>query len=290
MIHETLHIEGSGLTLHVHRFAPDGFVRAEDAMSVLLLHGFMDAGGTWSAVAERLSESGVEIYAPDFRGFGRSDRVTGGGYYHFADYVADTHRLVEQLAPRRLTVVGHSMGGTVASYYAGAMKDRVDRLVLMEGVGPPDMAPWLGPSRMRTWLAQLSKPKCQGPLTSLDAAVSRLAANHTAVDRDTLLRVAAHLTVERDGELWWAFDPLHRTTSPTLFRLDAFETFLAEIHCPVMFISGGASGWHPPGEAARLAAFPSPPEVVVLEGAGHMMHWTQPDAVADTIARFAIGR
>jgi pimeloyl-ACP methyl ester carboxylesterase len=139
---------------------------------------------------------------------------------------------------------------------------------------------------MRTWLAQLRHPKKQSPLASVDAAVSRLAVNHNKVPRETLRAVAAHLTVEREGELHWAFDALHRTSAPTLFRADAFQAFVGEIDCPVMFISGGDQGWHPSDEAKRLEAFPSPPKQVVLPDAGHMMHWTRPAEVAEAIATF----
>ena len=283
MKHTTERVSGNGLMLHVHRFEPDD-ISAERG-HVLLLHGFMDAGGTWAAVAEPLCTRGLSVLAPDFRGFGRSDRVSGGGYYHFADYVADIHALVTELELTDVTVVGHSMGGTVACYFA-AQNPALRALVLLEGVGPPDMSPSLGPTRMRTWLAQLQRPKRQSPLANLDAAVSRLAINHPTVARERLQEVAQHLTVNTDGELRWAFDPLHRTTSPTLFRADGMEAFLREITCPVLFVSGGASGWHPPGEAERLATLPSPPKQVVLPDAGHMMHWTCPAEVAGAISTF----
>ncbi len=277
--------------IHVHRFSPGGTGDSPDTdgqrASVLLMHGFMDAGGTWSAVAARLCTAhDVNVIAPDFRGFGQSDRVCGGGYYHFADYVADTNALLNALACPRITVVGHSMGGTVACYFVGANAAPIDNLVLLEGVGPPNMGPALGPSRMQAWLEQLQRKRKQAPLASLDDAVSRLAANHPRVGRDKLRELAAHLTVTRDDQLHWAFDTLHRTTGPSLFRTDAFDAFLGAITCPVMFVSGGPSGWHPPDESDRLAAFPKPPKQVLIPDAGHMMHWTRPVEVADAIAGF----
>lgn len=286
MKHTTQRVPGNGLTLHVHRFEPT--LPASPKRHVLLLHGFMDAGGTWSAVAEVLCDAGLTAWAPDFRGFGRSDWVSGGGYYHFADYVADVDALVRALSLTSLTVVGHSMGGAVASYFAAATGHEVERLVLMEGLGPPNMAPEMGPQRMRTWLSQLEKPKRNRPLDSLDAAVSRLAANHTQIPRARLEAVVQHLTVEDGTALRWAFDPLHRTTSPSLFRADAFDAFLATIACPVLFVSGGPSGWHPPGEADRLNAFPTPPREVTLPDAGHMMHWSRPAETGAAIAGFVL--
>ena len=273
---------GNGLSLCVHRFADEQASPSD--VSIVLLHGFMDSGATWDLVASELCTSGASIYAPDFRGFGRSDRVTGGGYYHFPDYVADITRLIDAIAPRELVLVGHSMGGTVACLYAGAFPERVQRLVLLEGVGPPAMDGSIAPLRMRRWLGELAELRAGRPLASVEDAARRLSATHPRIDRAVILSRARHLTIEKpDGTLEWAHDPLHRTTSPSIFHIDAFKSFLAEVRCPVTFVSGGETGWHPPDEGERLAAFPTPPRVIVLDHAGHMMHWTEPTAIARAI-------
>ena len=276
---------GHGLTIEVHRFADEA---AKPRGAVLLLHGFMDAGGTWDLVAELLVTEGLDVWAPDFRGFGGSDWVSGGGYYHFANYLADLDAVTDATGADPLLLVGHSMGGTVASLYAGARPERVKRLALLEGLGPPAQGPELAVVRTRTWLDQLRKGSHNKPLTSLDDAVQRLAFAHPRIDESILRSRAPHLIRERDGQLGWAFDPVHRSTSPARFDVDGYRAFMAQIVCPVLFVSGGDHGWHPPDEAERLAALPSPPAQVVLEGAGHMMHWTQPEAVARVLAEFLL--
>ena len=93
----------NGLRLHVHRY------RDEDAppsgLTIVLLHGFMDSGATWDMVAPVLARAGHDVVAPDLRGFGLSENIGAGGYYHFPDYVADLAELVDALAPRRLAIV-----------------------------------------------------------------------------------------------------------------------------------------------------------------------------------------
>src|SRR5512132_2504317 len=130
----------TGLTYHVLEWDGPG------ELTFVLVHGFADLGYMWTAVAERLAPHG-HVIAPDLRGHGDSDWIGPGGYYHFMDYVADLDDVIRQLARPRVVLVGHSMGGSVASYYAGTRPERVAALALLEGLGPPDMAGSDGPTR-----------------------------------------------------------------------------------------------------------------------------------------------
>ncbi len=280
--------EGHRLELLLHRFVDDEVTPSGHI--ALLLHGYLDAAGSWEQVAARLAARGLEVLAPDLRGFGRSDRLGRGGYYHFPDYVADVDALVAQLDPNHeLVLVGHSMGGSIACMYAGSRPERIHKLVLLEGVGPPAMPPELAVTRMRRWLDQMKRPRQPKPLASLEDAAQRLALHHPRLDIELLERRAEHLT-ERDGQgvLRWAHDPMHRTTAPSAFQAEVFMAFLAQITCPVLFIDGGPLGWHPADEQQRLDALPHRPTRVLLEDAGHMMHWTRPELVANAIVDFVL--
>jgi pimeloyl-ACP methyl ester carboxylesterase len=278
-------LAGRGLELCVHRFRDESApVRAH----ALFLHGFLDAGATWDLVAAELAPKGIDVWAPDLRGFGRSDRVGAGGYYHFPDHVADVAALVRRMPPEPIVLVGHSMGGTVACMFAGARPDRIARLVLLEGVGPPAMGTEVTLLRMRTWLDQLEEPRDARPLADEDDAIRRLRKNHPRVPDEVLRSRLPHLWHRDGAELRWAHDPMHRTTAPMRFDVEAFKHFVAQIRCPVLFVSGGELGWHPPDEAERLAAFGSKPERAELAGAGHMMHWTRPAELGALVAGFAL--
>ncbi len=277
--------EASGLRLYVHRFRDESV--APSGTTVLLLHGYMDAGGTWDLLAPYLARAGHDVVAPDLRGFGASDAVGAGGYYHFPDYVADVAKLVDRLAPARLAVVGHSMGGTVATLYAGAQPQRVWRLALIEGVGTLGSEPEHAVDRMGIWLDNLrALDRSPRPVASMDEAVSRLGKNHPRVPIEILRTRAPLLTrTDPEGRLFWAYDPLHRTRSPTPFHLEAFRGFLRRIACPTLFVGGGPLGWHPPDEEERVALLRDV-RTVDIPGAGHMVHWTAPEALAGALVPF----
>jgi len=256
------------------------------ADTALLLHGYMDAAANWEAVASRLAAAGLRVVAPDMRGFGESPRAPEGSYYHFADYVADVAGLVVELAREPVLLVGHSMGGTIATLYAGAFPERVARLALLEGLGPPAGELESLPDRMRRWVDQTAlsppPPRDRG-MDSLEDAFRRLAANHPKVSAEVLRPLLANLVREvGDGRVAWRADPLHKTTSPTPFFVQGYIACARRIACPVLHMSGGPDGFHVDDEAVRLEAFRAL-ERVTFPSAGHMMHWTEPAAVADAL-------
>ncbi len=276
-------VEANGLRHALRRFEVAGGAPS-NGKTALLLHGFLDSGATFDLVAEPLARMGFEVIAPDFRGFGASDRVGAGGYYHFPDYVVDLEGVIRALAPKWLGVVGHSMGGGVATLFTGTFPDRVQSLVVMEGLGPMNEPASLAVERMRKHFVDRAKVRPPRPMASLDEATDRLAATHPRVDRALLRTRAERLTrTDADGHLVWAWDPLHRTASMTPFLADTYTSFLRAITCETLFVSGGPHGWHPPDEDERLACFARLTRVDFPD-AGHMMHWTKPSEVASAIA------
>lgn len=295
-VSNTLRIDGNGLEHRVLEWCArtvGGSSGKGGAPTVVLVHGYMDAAGTWDRVAPALAADGYRVLAPDMRGFGDGDRTPRGSYYHFPDYIADLSAIVDALSPNEpVALVGHSMGGTITTLYAGAFPENVVRLANLEGLGPPDN-PWeVGPVRMRRWVEDLRAARVRGEPAPLrrDDASRRLVNNHPGVPRDVLDHRLPHLvrdTVDPEGapRVFWCYDPLHRTTSPTPFFAKLFVEFAKRVTCPVLFVSGGEKGFHVPDEEERLAAF-AHVERVTLEGAGHMMHWTEPAELAAALRAF----
>jgi pimeloyl-ACP methyl ester carboxylesterase len=280
----------SGLSIHVTEWeaSPDG----DADHTVLLLHGFLDHGGGFRALVDAGLGGRVHVVAPDLRGHGDSDRVGAGGYYHFFDYLTDVEGVVEATARARLSVVGHSMGGMVAGYFVGTFPERVSRLALLEGMGPPATED-TSPARVRGWLGGWARQAGRPPRRmTLDEAAARLRDNDPLLDEESARREAAAATrLAADGvSREWKHDPLHLTTAPYAFRLEVAERFWAEARCPVLVVEGARSDFrYDPVEAARRrAAFVRAPSVehVVLDGAGHMMQRHRPRELAEILLRF----
>jgi pimeloyl-ACP methyl ester carboxylesterase len=258
--------------------------------TVVLLHGFLDLAWEWAAVATALGER-FHVLAPDLRGHGDSAWIGAGGYYHFFDYLADVDDLIAQRGRTTVSIVGHSMGGSVAAYWAGTRPARAHRVALLEGLGPPEMT---GEPVTRTagWIdawrkARQAPPR---PMANLDEAAARLRRHDPIVDEATALALAARATREVPGGLAWKHDPLHRTMGPYPFRLDVATGFWQAITAPVLYVDGDRSLLRlPEDETTRRLSNLRAVRRATIAGAGHALARHQPAAVAATLADFLAG-
>ena len=85
---------------------------------ILILHGWLDQAAGWQPIAEQLSKNNYYVLALDQRGHGKSQHIPSSTYYHFPDYIADVACLQQTLQLPPMILIGHSMGGTIASQYA----------------------------------------------------------------------------------------------------------------------------------------------------------------------------
>jgi pimeloyl-ACP methyl ester carboxylesterase len=100
---------------------------------VVLLHGLASSGDTWRSFALALAAAGRQVIAPDLRGHGRSSHRDA---YAFDDFRLDIEALLERLGVVRIDLVGHSLGGRVATRIAQLSSPWIRRLVLEE-MRPP---------------------------------------------------------------------------------------------------------------------------------------------------------
>lgn len=279
-------VEANGLRHQSYTFAPAGDSRGH----VVLCHGFLDFGLSFRFVAERLSSLGYTVTTFDWRGHGDTEHIGAGGYYHFPDYVLDLTELLPQLSAEPVHLVGHSMGGTACNWYAGAIGEHLRSLSLLEGLGIPPVPAASGVERLRTFVQGVRATRAKTPryIASVDEALTRMRAQNPQLDEARGLWLAEHATREAMDEhgaslgRMWKFDPLHRTTAPVPFNYDAFMASLRAIRVPTLVVLA-EKGYRLSDEATRLGAI-SDHRSVEIPGAGHMLHWDAPDALAEALS------
>lgn len=276
------YLVANGLRHHVLEWNPEGQTTA------LCLHGFLDLSWGFVPVAERLAAAGYHVLAPDLRGHGDTERAGPGGYYHFADYLPDVDDLVRALCHERVLLIGHSMGGAVATYYAGTFPARIWRLVCMEGTHVPEFDYEGLPARVAEWVSSTrsARQRGQGAYATVEDAARRLRAVDRRCPEALALYLATHGTRRTEAGLVFKHDPLHLTRGPYPYRLEYARPFWKQISCPTLFIEGAESEFLAlPNAEERYTHF-ARRAVVRIPDAGHMMIRHQPGAVADAILSF----
>ncbi len=242
-----------GLRHHVTQWA------GSDPEPVFLLHGWMDTGDTFQFLVDAMPDRRTCI-APDWRGFGRSEWPADG--YWFPDYYADLEALLDHFAPGdRVTLVGHSMGGNIATMYAGIRPERVRRVVCIEGFGLLRTRPEQAPGRYREWLGQVREPPKFARFPSVESFAHLLARRNPRLTPERAAFIAAAWT-ERlpDGGVQVRSDPAHKRVNPVLYRREEAEACWREIEAPVLYCC--------------------------IPGASHMAHHEQPELLAREIEAF----
>ncbi|MBI2384200.1 MAG: alpha/beta hydrolase [Gammaproteobacteria bacterium] len=257
-------------------------------MPVVLLHGWLDVSATWAPVAQGLLPR-FRVLAPDWRGFGHSQWPQDG--YWFYDYVADLECLLDRLSPAEpVRLVGHSMGGQVASLYAGLRPDRVRRLVLLDSLFLPDMGPEVAGKRFRAWLDQLKDPPQQKTYDSFEDLAGRIRKQHPRLTPERALFVARCWGREDGyGRIGLCADPKHRLHGPGTYRVAESMEVWRHVTAPTLFVDTGQSSFGQAisrEETARRRACFRDRREVRIEQAGHMLHFDAPDETARHIAAF----
>jgi pimeloyl-ACP methyl ester carboxylesterase len=264
---------------------------AEDAPALFILHGFMDVSATFDPVAQRLSDR-YQVMAPDWRGFGYTEWASSG--YWFPDYLADLDAIVEHCSPDApILLAGHSMGGQIASMYAGLRPARIRKLALLDSLFLPGEPVSRTPERYRSWLADVARPPRAPTYASFEQLAGRIKAKHPQLSDDQAAFVArcwGRMTATGRVEL--LSDPRHLWRGPRPYRQDEPETLWAEITAETLFIDGGRSPFAktlPAGELARRRALFKGHRQTSIEDAGHMLHFDAPDTLARLLGAFFDG-
>jgi haloalkane dehalogenase len=250
---------------------------------VLCLHG----EPTWSFLYRRMIpalSSVARVIAPDYIGFGRSDKPIDAAWYTFDRHCASIARLVEALDLQRLTVVVQDWGGPIGLRLAVEQPERVARIVILNtgvGGGRPPSETWL---RFRDVVRAAGGDFQAGRL--IRTAAVRGLADEVVAAYDAPFPVPE----SKAGVL--AFpeqvptEPEHSNTAPLMAIREALKAW----EKPALVLFGDSDPIFRPAVAdaiARLIPGALPAEVVA--NAGHFVQEDAGEEVAGRIVEFLTG-
>ena len=264
---------------------------SQDGVPLLFLHGFGNEAHIWDDFAPVVAPH-YRTLAMDHRGHGDSDWDPEGRYDHDS-MVRDVECVTAALGIERLVIVGHSLGGRIATLFADRNAARMAGLVLVD-IGP-DLDP-RGVTRIHLDVASAPQPT----FASVEEYARTLTLAYPAGRPDALLRMARHgIRRREDGRYELKMDPRLRGVGATESPEAAAERgramsellwkALARISCPTLVVRGAASDVLAPDTADRMVEETlAQGQLAVVPQAGHSVMTDNPDGFREAVASFAL--
>lgn len=110
--------------------------KTSNGKTAILFHGKNFGGYYWTNVIKALTDIGYRVIVPDQIGFGKSSKPFI--HYSFHQMAAWNKKLLDTLGVRKTVVLGHSMGGMLATRFALLYPDQTEKLLLENPIGLED--------------------------------------------------------------------------------------------------------------------------------------------------------
>jgi pimeloyl-ACP methyl ester carboxylesterase len=248
------------------------------APPLLALHGWLDNAGSYALLAPLLAAR-RQVIALELPGHGHSDHLPAGVHYHFVDYVRQVLAAADALGLERFDLLGHSLGAGIAAMIAAAAPARIERLLLIEGLGPlgDDGAHTL--RHFREGLAAPANNKGLRVFREIGQAVAARAAAGGL--RAELARPIVERGLMEVADGWcWRSDPRLTRSSPLRAAETQIHALLRGIAAPTaLLLARPATSYLPSAPMAARAACVADIVVSHMDG-GHHLHLEQPGQVA----------
>jgi pimeloyl-ACP methyl ester carboxylesterase len=247
-----------------------------DDRAVVLLHGFTASQRWWDRVVPDLVRGGLRVIRFDLLGHGNSEKPRDG--YAPDDQARLVAAALDKLRVRRATIVGHSMGGTVASALVEEAPRLVRKLVVI-GTPPREgfaELPFTG--RVATW-------PVAGELIRRFAPDQLIKAGMDSAFADDV-DVPDAFVDDLDGMTYSAYDKSHSESREFIEDTPNSER-VAEAGVPLLVIFGSADELVEPEAADRWKQDVRGARVVKMPGVGHSPQWERPREVIKLLLDFA---
>ena len=260
---------------------------------VLCLHGWLDNAASFLPLLPHFND--YHMIAIDFPGHGHSDHRSEGAHYHFFDYVYDLFELCELNQWEGIDIVGHSMGGMIASAFAAAFPEKVRSLTLIDSLGFIYSDETQTTQQLRSAMTTRTKTE-QSVVFNKVRSFSKSAAIKARLSVSDLRAPDATLLIERslrafehnknEEQLFiWRSDKRLKTLSPYRLTMGQAKQLIKDIQCPVKLIFAD--------NGLKLIQEYIPIAEQLIENfsaekltGGHHIHMEQPNDVASIIKIF----
>lgn len=242
-------------------------------LPVLLLHGFADSWRSFELVLPYLPEN-IHAVALTLRGHGDASRPATG--YGIRDFAGDLAEFQDAMHLRAAVIVGHSMGSGVALRFALDHPERTMGLVLV-GASPTMGGTAAALEFWNSTVSKLTDPVDQALVRGMTDSMLAQPVPQAFVD------AAVQESLKVPAFVW-------KATFESRWRLEGdYSADLNKIKAPTLIVWGDQDVRYPRGEQEGLASAIAGSRLLVYDGAGHLLHWEEPQRFASDLVTFVEG-
>ncbi len=254
--------------------------------TVLLLHGNNFGGFYFKAIIDGLTAAGFRVIVPDQIGYGKSSKPIAP--YNFNSQARNTWLILQAEQVEKVMVVGHSMGGMLATRFTTQYPESVERLVVYNPIGLSD-------GRFRRPMApvdQIYERILQTDYQSTRRSLSRYVGHDPTAWNDefeTYTRIRYSWTLSAD----WPRLALVQSLISQMLYGDPVVYDWAHVHVPTLAFGGAEDLLLGPAaefqERMHVLANTVPNgngRVLLLPGLGHVPHLEAPDIVVPPLVAY----
>jgi pimeloyl-ACP methyl ester carboxylesterase len=236
---------------------------------LLALHGWLDNAASFSVMAPLLEQH--HVVAVDLTGHGLSANRSADAGYQIWDDLPELLGILEALGWDRFSLLGHSRGAIISSLLASAIPERVERLVLLDGVVPAPVGEDQFPLQMRRFLDDKRRW-----LHSHNRVYPSVEAALASRKRSSLPATAARALVERnlrpcEGGYSWTTDLRLRGASAVKLTEGQIEAVLGALSMPTLLLLAQEGYGGQPELARQASRYIRQLDIVQVSG-GHHFH------------------
>ncbi|MGZ8137318.1 MAG: alpha/beta fold hydrolase [Methylococcaceae bacterium] len=240
-----------------------------DNAPLIILHGFFASSRNWRQVAEKLSAN-FHVYLLDMRNHGASP------HHPLMDYpsmAADVLRFVDDHGLNAINLLGHSMGGKIAMWFALNYPGRVNRLIVV------DIAPVSYQHSFNHTIEALKSL----PLATVNNRKQAEVWLAEAIPELSYRQFLLQNILLKDGGYAWRIDlDIFYRMAPNIIAFPASDGLLPYTG-KTLFIAGADSGYVKPDDIHEL--FPEA-RITFITDAGHWLHVQQPAMFMECVLAF----
>jgi esterase len=239
---------------------------------LMLIHGLFGSLDNLSALRRQFTES-FQVLSIDLPDHGKSSFTEAFSFAHYAKLISE---LVDSLEIKRLSIVGHSLGGKVAMQLALSQHELISHLVVL------DIAPVKYAARHSNVFQGLNNVVLADITSRKEADIALSKYVEDSSTRQFLLK-----SLYNEDDIWkWRFNValLQKDYAELSAAINSEKPYLG----PVLFIKGELSDYLlPEHRDAVVQLFPNS-QSKMISGTGHWLHAEKPELCAKIILAFLI--